>query len=182
MRRGTVIRLAVLAAILIALFVVGRATGLASFKSAELRALIERSGAWGVALFAALFAVGALLYVPGLLFVAAAVLAWGRLRGGLYAYAAALLAATLSFILVRAIGGRPLAEIRSPRIRAALARLERQPIFAVALLRAFFLAAPLINYTLALSTIGASEYLLGTALGLVPSVAVTSSFFGILFD
>jgi uncharacterized membrane protein YdjX (TVP38/TMEM64 family) len=181
-RRGTRLRLALLAAILIGLFVAWRVSGLgAHFSSAELRALVERSGPWGIAIFAGLFVLGSLIYVPSLVFVAAAVLVWGRLRGGLYAYVAALIASSLSFAIIRLVGGSPLATVRNRRVRAVLARLERRPILVVAFLRALLLNAPAINYALALSPIGAGPYLLGTALGLVPSVAVTTSFFGILF-
>jgi uncharacterized membrane protein YdjX (TVP38/TMEM64 family) len=180
--RRTLVRLSVLAAILLALLAVAHLTGFsARFSRAGVRALVEQSGAWGVALFALLFAAGALLYVPGVLFVAVSVLMWGRLQGGLVSYAGALLAALLSFALVRFVGGRPFAEVRNPRVRAVLARLEERPVLGVALLRTFFMAAPLVNYALALSPVGAGSYLVGTAIGLVPSIAVTTAFFGIFF-
>jgi uncharacterized membrane protein YdjX (TVP38/TMEM64 family) len=177
------LRLALLVALLIAMVTAAHMSGMSShFSRAELRAMIGHAGPWGLALFAAAFAAGAMIYVPGLLFVAVAVLAWGKLVGGCYAYVGAMTAATVSFALVRGVGGRPLAEVRNPRVRAILARLDERPVLIVAALRALFLAAPAINYALALSPLRARQYLIGTAIGLVPSVAVMSSLFGIVFD
>ena len=166
-----------------ALLLIGRASGLTeNLSSAGVRAAVERSGPSGVLLFTALFTVGLLLHVPTIAFVAAAVLMWGRLRGGLYSYFAALLAATVSFLIVRVVGGRPLARLKSRRARAILDRLHDRPILTVALLRSLFLVAPTVNYALALSSISLASYVAGSAIGLVVSITVTSSFLGVFFQ
>jgi uncharacterized membrane protein YdjX (TVP38/TMEM64 family) len=178
-RTARLILVVVLAA---ALLIVGRKTGLVeSLSTDRVRELAERSGPTGVALFAALFCVGLLFHVPTLAFVAAAVLAWGRLRGGLYSYGAALIAATLSFAIVRAVGGRPLGRLTNRHARAILRRLDTQPVLTVAVLRGLFLVAPTVNYALALSSISFGSYLLGSAIGLVVSMTVTASFLGLFF-
>jgi uncharacterized membrane protein YdjX (TVP38/TMEM64 family) len=179
-RRQNQLRLIALALVAIALFAAGHASGFSS-RATEARALILRSGGWGVLLYAALFALGVLIHIPGMAFVATGVILWGRVQGGVYAYAGALAATLVSFVLVRAIGGQPLAELRGPRIRAILDRLKSRPILAVAAVRALTMTLPAANYTLALSSVSLPAYLVGSALGLIPSVAVVTVLSGVLF-
>lgn len=176
MSRARLLRLALLAAVVITLVVVRYTTSFgASLSTAHIRDLVQHAGAAGIALFILAFCVGELLHVPGLVFVGAAVLAWGRLAGAVAAYVAALVALSVSFAVVRAIGGQPLGEIRQPRLRAVLARLEQRPIATVAVLRLFLLLAPALNYALALSPVRYGDYLAGSAIGLVIPVAAAST-------
>jgi uncharacterized membrane protein YdjX (TVP38/TMEM64 family) len=178
-RRRAIARLVVLALLILTAFIVARATGLTRHLTAvEIHALVDRSGPWGVLLFVGVFSLGNLMHVPGLAFVWAAVLAWGHARGGAYAYLGSLCAVMVSFLIVRAIGGRPFDQIRNRRVQLLLARVDTHPILTVAAIRAVLLAAPWTNYLLALSPISWRAYLLGSALGLIPSVTVTSLFFG----
>jgi uncharacterized membrane protein YdjX (TVP38/TMEM64 family) len=180
--RRTLFRLCALALLATTVIVVAHFTGLdALFTRSQLRGLVDRSGGWGVAIYFAAWALGLFLHIPGLLFVAVGVLSWGRTLGGLAAYAGAFLAVLFSFTVVRTIGGRPLGELRHPRVRALLARVEDHPILTVAALRSFLMAMPALNYALALSPIGWRAHLIGTALGLIPSVAFMSALFGVLF-
>jgi len=181
-RRRLVLRLLAVALLAIALVVIGHVTGVtANLSTEKIHGLAVRSGSWGAVIYIGLFAVGLFVYVPALVFVAAGVLAWGHVYGGLLAYAGAFVGAITSFTVVRAIGGRPLGELRGARVRKILDGIERRPILTVALLRTFLLSAPALNYALALSPVGWRSHAAGTALGLVPSVAVTSVFFGVLF-
>lgn len=173
MRRA---RLALLAAVVVALAAVRYGTGFgASLSTARVRELVQHAGAAGVLVFVVAFCAGELLHVPGLVFVAAAVLAWGRVAGGAAAYGAALVAVSIAFFVVRAVGGQPLAELRQPRLRAILSRLEQRPILTVALLRLVLWLAPAVNYALALSPIRYRDYLAGSAIGLVVPVAAAAT-------
>lgn len=164
-------RLVVLAAVTAGLLVLGKATGLNAYFSADrLRAVTHGAGAWGPIIFVLAFCVGELVHVPGVVFVAAAVLAYGRTGGGALAFAGALVAVSVSFVIVRAIGGRPLAAIRWPLARRVLSRLEERPVRTIVLLRLLLWMAPQLNYALALSNVRFGSYLLGTALGLVPPI------------
>jgi uncharacterized membrane protein YdjX (TVP38/TMEM64 family) len=176
MSRARLLRLALLAVVAVALVVLRFTTSFgASLSTAHIRALVQHAGAAGVVVFVAAFCVGELLHVPGIVFVGAAVLAWGRLAGGAAAYLGALFAVSIAFAVVRAIGGQPLGEIRQPRLRAVLARLEQRPIATTAVLRLFLWLAPALNYALALSPIRYSDYLAGSAIGLVVPVAAATT-------
>ncbi len=178
------------------LLAIGRALGWHEHLTIDgVRALVAGAGAWGILLFVASFCVGELVQVPGLVFVAAAVLFYGPTWGGPFAYAAALVSISVSFALVRGVAGRSAPKVEPPpdaaatglsriaqavkaRIRKWMGRLETQPIRTIALLRLFLLFSPPLNYALALSRVRFRDYLLGSALGLLPPTVLAV----VLFD
>lgn len=181
-RRRRWLRLALLAALLATPIVLRYTTAAgAALTTASLRTRLAHAGGAGFALFVAAFTLGELMHLPGMLFVAAAVLAWGRLGGGLAALGAALVSLSVSFAIVRAVGGQPLGELRHPRLRALVGRLEARPIATVALLRLVLWLAPSLNYALALSRVRYRDYLVGSALGLVVPLGVAAALFGVVF-
>jgi uncharacterized membrane protein YdjX (TVP38/TMEM64 family) len=165
-------RLALLAVIVVGLFAFARATGLPAYLSAErIRSVVADLGPWGPLAFVIIFCVGEFVHVPGVVFVAAAVVAYGRTGGGVLAFLGALAAVTVSFLVVRTIGGKPLGALRSSLARRILSHLESHPVRTVFLLRLLLWMAPQLNYVLALSTVPFRSYLVGTALGLVVPIA-----------
>lgn len=161
------IRIALLVALIAALYLTAHLTGAAdSFTVDGLRARVNAAGPIGGAVFVLCFIVGNLIHLPGMLFVAVALLAWGRTDGTLLALAGGLIAVTTSFVIVRAVGGTPLAAPRHPWARAVLAHLDERPIAVIALLRLAFQFSPPVNYALALSRVRLRDYLIGSTLGL----------------
>jgi len=171
------LRLALLAVFLVGLFVLGAATGWTDrFTLEGVRATIADAGPWGFVVFLGAFAIGELLHVPGFLFVAAAVLAYGRLIGGAAAYVGAVVSVVVSFGVVRGVGGRALGGLKNARVRRILDRLEERPVRVVAILRLILWMAPPLNYALALSPVRFRDYLIGSALGLVVPITLASIF------
>ncbi len=165
-------RLAALAALAVGLIVIGKTTGLSAYFSTErIRTVTNAAGLWGPIVFVLFFCVGELVNVPGVVFVAAAVVAYGRTGGGALAFVGALAAVSVSFVIVRRIGGKPLAAIRWPLARRILLRLEQRPVRTILLLRLLLWMAPQLNYALALSNVHFRSYLVGTALGLLAPIA-----------
>lgn len=161
-----------------ALWVGGRQSGLLERIDIDsVRAWVEGAGAWGVVLFVAAFAAGELLHVPGMIFVAAGILAWGKVAGFGVALVAAVISISVSFVVVRRIGGTAFAGIDRPIVKRLLARLESRPISTVFVLRVFLWLAPALNYALALTTIRFRDYLVGSALGLVPPILAVTLLF-----
>lgn len=150
------------------LYGAAHASGLAqSFSVEGAREVIESAGVWGVFVFLLLFIVGDLLHVPGLIFVAGLVLAYGGVSGGVLGYAGALLGQSLNFWLIRTIGGRPLAQGERPLLGRLLSQLESRPLRTVIVLRLVFVLWPAVNYGLAMSSLRYRDYLLASAVGLV---------------
>ncbi|MBX7194184.1 MAG: VTT domain-containing protein [Sandaracinaceae bacterium] len=171
-------RLVGLVVLMAILFAIGHVTGLTHYLTREhLRALMEGLGAWGVLLFIVLFAVGEFLHVPGIVFVLAALLAYGRIGGAFAAYAGALASVSFSFLLVRRVGGQALAHVKRARIAKILEHLDRHPIPTIAVLRTFLFLLPAVNYALAMTRVRFRDYLVGSAIGLVvPMIVVAIAF------
>lgn len=161
-------RLAGLAVVMVALFAIGHFTGLTEHATPEnLRALVESLGVWGLFLFIVLFAVGEFMHIPGMVFVLAGLLAYGRVTGGLVGYVGALVSVSFSFFLVRRVGGQALAHVKRARIARILERLDRHPIPTIFLLRMILFLMPAVNYALAMTRVRFRDYFIGSALGLV---------------
>jgi uncharacterized membrane protein YdjX (TVP38/TMEM64 family) len=135
-----------------------------------------------VLLFVVLFVAAELVHVPGLLMEAAAVLAWGPGGGFLASFVGALASVTVSFLVVRGVGGTPLVALRWAWARRLLGRLEREPLRVVVLLRLTLWMFPPLNYALALSPVRFRDYVLGSALGLLLPLAAFSALFAVLLD
>ena len=173
------VRLAAVVALFVLLWIVAKATGLIDdVDASRLRSLVTSWGAWGIAGFLLLFALSEFFHIPGLVFFAAAVLAWDAGPGFAIGYAGAILRVCVSFAVVRAIGGRPLATIDRPWLKRMLQRLDRHPALTVAALRIVFIMSFVVNYALAFTNLRWRDYLIGSALGLLPPLAVAT----VLFD
>jgi len=138
----------------------------------DLRRLVADAGPWGWILFVVAFCVGELAHVPGLVFVLAAVLAWGRVEGGALGYAGGVASVAFSFIVVRSVGGKALDAVQRPWARRLLDRLESRPVLIVAVLRMVMIMSPPLNYALAMSPIRFRDYVAGSAIGLLPPMLV----------
>jgi uncharacterized membrane protein YdjX (TVP38/TMEM64 family) len=177
-----VLRLSILAAIVIGLLVAARLSGFgARLTATGVRETIQGAGAWGALVFVGVFALGQLAQVPGMLFYAASVFAYGRVNGAVVSYVASLVSVSVSFAFVRAVGGQPLAAIRSPRVQRLLDQLDRRPLTVMFLLRSVFWTAPALNYALALSRTRFVPYFAATAAGMVLPLCAISALYGIWF-
>jgi uncharacterized membrane protein YdjX (TVP38/TMEM64 family) len=135
---------------------------------------------WGLLLFALLFALGNLIQIPGWIFLAAAVLALGRVWGGLATYLAATFSCCSTFVLIRLLGGNALRELDNRLARRIIAHLDERPVAVVTLLRMLFQTVPALNYALSLSGVRFRHYLAGTLLGLPLPIAAYCLFFDYL--
>ncbi|MFT5679447.1 MAG: putative membrane protein YdjX (TVP38/TMEM64 family) [Myxococcota bacterium] len=152
------------------------AFGLTDLLSIEvLKTAMADAGPLGAVVFVGVFAVGNLLSVPGLVFIIASMLAYGKVTGTAVALVGSLAALTLNFWTVRLVGGAPKS---TPTGRAArlLARLSERPVGTVFVLRNFMMLSPPLNYALALSTIRYRDYMVGSALGLLAPIGLYAVF------
>ena len=150
------------------------------FSLAHLQAQLTHHPVGGLLAFVALFALGNLIQIPGWVFLAAAVLALGKLPGGLVTYIAASLSCIVTFDAVRAVGGDALQKLENRTATRLLGHLHARPVSVIALLRMLFQTLPALNYTLALSGVGFRNYFIGTLIGLPLPIAAYCVFFDYL--
>lgn len=174
-------RLLLVLVFLLSLFVLFETLGIrAQFSLDALQALILMHPVVGLLLFILLFALGNLIQIPGWVFLAAAVLALGRLYGGIVTYVAACVSCTVTYITIRYLGGNALRELDNSLAQRLLNGLDRHPLASIISLRMLFQTMPALNYALALSDVRFRIYLLGTLLGLPLPIALYCLFFDYL--
>merc|ERR1740124_1100134 len=172
-RRMAVARLLLVFALLIIALVVAKLSGLTDRIDKEaIREAMEKCGPYGVLAFVAVFALGELMHIPGMVFVAAAVIAYGRLWGGLLSYVAANVSVCVGFVCYRAVGGKStLYALGLPRrVEQLLHQLEARPVRVIVVLRLLMWLAPALNAALGLTRVRFLPYALGSALGLLAPI------------
>lgn len=175
-------RLLAVVVLLIGLYLVGKYTGIIdNIDIPTIRRAVESAGGWGFAVFVAVFALGVLLQVPGMLFVGTGILVYGKSTGYLANLTGAIVAVCASFVMVRTVGGSALSGVRRPWVQRLLARLDEKPIRWLIVMRLFAFISPPLNYALALTRIRFRDYAIGSALGLIIPMAVVTLMFDWLF-
>lgn len=155
------------------------AAGLTSLLTvAGMRAAVEAWGPLGPVAFVAIFVVGFFIPGPELLFAALGGVLFGRVAGFGYAFLATLIGTSATFLLVRytAQGWVQRAlHARFPQLATLDRQLARHGFLTVLGLRLVLFLAPPLNWALGASRVPTRDYLLGTAVGVVPGlfIAVT---------
>ena len=183
-RMGGLLAIRLIAALvpIVLVVVVVRATGLHAMLDVErIREVVAGGGAWRVPIFVLIYGLGILAYVPGSLFVAAGVLAFGSGWGLVWCYLGALLGNLLTFGLARATGIRPLARNDWTVTDRLFRRIHSQPIRSVILIRTIFPTTAPINYALALTDVPFGAYLTGSMIGVLPQLVAAVGLFGLGF-
>ncbi len=127
-------------------------------------------------ILAAVYLVGALVAMPLTLLLAATIALFGAWPGAAYAMAGALLSGTAVYAIGRLV--RPDAifsrsgRIGGPRLAAIGARLVRHGLVAIALVRLTPIPYSLINLVAGAVRVRPFDFVVGTALGLLPVVGL----------
>jgi phosphatidylserine/phosphatidylglycerophosphate/cardiolipin synthase-like enzyme/uncharacterized membrane protein YdjX (TVP38/TMEM64 family) len=128
---------------------------------------------WAPLIVACAFTAAGVLMVPLTLMIMATALAFNPLPAFLFAMCGALCSATTGFWIGRLLGRDLVKRLAGERLIALGKRLTRRGILAVVLVRMI----PLVPFTVANLVAGASgvrfrDYLAGTAVGLLPGIAM----------
>jgi uncharacterized membrane protein YdjX (TVP38/TMEM64 family) len=138
----------------------------------SIAAVVERAGLFGPVIFVGLFAAAELVHLPGLLFVFAAAALWPLAIAIPTAYCGALAAALLVFAISRQVVPAGLRERLPAWLLRYESHLESHGFRSVLLLRLVLFMAPIVHWLLGASRVTFRNYLLGSALGLLPGVIV----------
>lgn len=183
MKKAHLFKLIGIGVFIAALFLLFELSGLrANFSLEFLRATIEANIAVGLVIFVAAFVIGNLIQVPGWVFLAAAILALGKVAGGVATYVAAVTSCLMTYVIIGYLGQDALRGLESPVAQKLFKRLDHRPVSSIVLLRLMFQTVPVLNYTLALSGVKFRHYLVGTLLGLPLPILVYCIFFDFLAE
>lgn len=182
-QKAAFVRLGLLLVFFVVVLIAGYAAGLSEYLDADrIRALVEPAGAWGFLIFLGLFAAGTTAHVPSWAFIGVATLLWGVVVGAIVSYVSALVTISIAFIVVRKVGGQALSAVQRPWMQKVLGRLRDRPILTVAFLRVLPLfLTPGVSYALALTPIRYRDFLIGSALGIVPGIVFIATGASALF-
>ena len=132
-------------------------------------------GPWALPTAVAAFALLAFVGVPQFVLIAAAVVAFGGWAGFAYSWIGTMVSALVGFYLGRLAGARTLDAFASEGVRQFMALVGRNGFWASLIVR-LVPSAPFIvvNMAAGVTPMKAWHFVAGTALGIVPKIAVTA--------
>ena len=126
---------------------------------------------WAPLLVAGMFVAGGLLMVPVTLLIVVTAAAFGPGLGGFYALVGALLSAATGYGLGQLLGRQRVRRLFGSRLSRIGNRLSRHGIAVVTVIRLLPLAPySIVNVAAGAAQVGLRDFLIGTALGMLPGV------------
>jgi phospholipase D1/2 len=125
----------------------------------------------------AAYVVAGLLVIPVTALIVATGVVFGPLLGGIYALSGALLSAAVTYTIGRRVGRHVVRQLAGPRLNRITHRLAKKGVLAIAVIRMLPIAPfSVVNAVIGASHIRLKDFLLGTAIGMAPGIAITVIF------
>ncbi len=123
------------------------------------------------------FVIGGLLMVPVTLLIAATGMVFGTFPGAWYALAGSVLSAATGYLLGAMLGRDTVRHVMGARIRRLSLRVARRGVIAMIIVRTLPLAPySVVNIVAGASHIRQSDFLIGTVIGMLPGIFLTTTF------
>jgi phosphatidylserine/phosphatidylglycerophosphate/cardiolipin synthase-like enzyme/uncharacterized membrane protein YdjX (TVP38/TMEM64 family) len=123
------------------------------------------------------YVIAGLMMVPVMLLIAVTGIVFGPVLGSAYAFAGTLLSAAVTYEIGRRLGRDTVRRLLGPRINGLSRRIARRGILAMVIVRTLPIAPfTVVNVVAGASHIRFRDYLIGTALGMLPGIAITVTF------
>lgn len=145
----------------------------------EMRVLIDSFGPYGPLVFIGLCIAGIFLHLPEIMLIALGGLLFGGVKGFIYGWIGVIVGSTGTFLCVRYILRdvfQTSLENRFHHLRAFDERLAENGFLTVLLLRLVLFVAPPLNWAIGLTKVRLCQYIAGSALGVIPGIAITCYF------
>lgn len=164
---NVVVRLVALILLLAGIVAVALLIGVPS--TGQVHDAVDSAGAAAPLAFVALYAVATLAPVPKAPLSLAAGALFGAWWGSVLVWCAAMVAALAAFVLARWLGRAGVERVLGSRGHRVDAMLEHRGLLAVLVLRLVpVVPFTALNYAAGLSSVGVRDFVLGTAVGIVP--------------
>jgi phospholipase D1/2 len=172
--------LVMLTLLLIAAVTVFRYTSLQAYLNVHAMALLAgelREMALAPLWIILAFVIGGLLMIPVTLLIAVTGMVFGTFPGAWYALAGSVISAATSYLLGEMLGRDAVRRMMGPRTRRLSLRIARRGVIAMIIVRTLPLAPySVVNMAAGASHIRQVDFLLGTALGMLPGIFLTTTF------
>jgi phospholipase D1/2 len=123
------------------------------------------------------YVVAGLLLIPVTALIVATGVVFGPLVGGIYALGGALLSAAVTYTVGRRIGRQTVRRLSGRQLNRITRRLAKKGVLAIAVIRLLPVAPfSVVNAVIGASHIRFKDFLIGTALGMAPGIAITVIF------
>jgi uncharacterized membrane protein YdjX (TVP38/TMEM64 family) len=141
-------------------------------------ALLQQSpGISGPLIFVGLCQAGIMLHVPGIFLVAMGSIIFGWEMGCILGWIGAVAGSVSSFLIARFFIQKTLQQTLFSRFKS-MQQIDQHLVIkgfqTILALRLFLFLAPPLNWAVGLTRVRFAHYLLGTALGIIPGLVVTS--------
>jgi len=154
-----------------------RALGLSGDVSLEMvRRMVESMGLYAPPAFVGLCVVAVLLHMPEIVLIAAGGVIFGGVKGFVLGWIGSVVGSTGSFLVARYFmrdAFRAAITSRFPRLLSLEERLGRHGFLTVLSLRLVLFMAPPLNWAIGVTRVRFRDYFWGSALGVIPCIAVT---------
>lgn len=133
------------------------------------------SGPWALPVAVLAFAALAFVGVPQIMLIAAAVVAFGPVNGCLYSWIGTMASSLVGFYLGRLAGAKALERFSGAGVARFVSLIARNGLFASFIVR-LVPSAPFIvvNMAAGVTPMRVIDFVLGTALGIVPKIVLTA--------
>lgn len=148
----------------------------------QLGLLLEAAGLWAPAMFVLIYVVGVCLFLPGTLLTALGAAIFGPYWGFLYVWTGAMIGSGLAFLIGRYLGRDFAASLIGDKLKRFDDAIERNGFATVLYLRLMYFPFTPMNFGMGLTKVRFSDYLLGTALGILVGTFIFTFFVGTLRD
>jgi phospholipase D1/2 len=179
------LRFGVLVVLLVGALAAVRFTPLGEWVSVErLQALFDglRKQWWAPVAHVGVTALGAALGVPASVFLAVGAAIFGVAWGTLWNWAGVLLASVLGYFVARALGREFVERIGGDKVKRAERLLHRRGFLPLVAVRFLPLPLALVNAVAAVVGVRFPKFLLATAIGILPPIAILTYFAAALLE
>lgn len=137
---------------------------------------------WAPLLLVGLYLVLCPLGLPATPLMVAGSIVFGPWLGTLYNFVGLLLGAAASYLVAQRLGGDFIQHYGGQKLKRVERALHRHGFWYLVGMRFFPLPFPAVNFAMALAGIRLVPFLLSTAIGLVPSIALWTYFYSAVFN
>jgi uncharacterized membrane protein YdjX (TVP38/TMEM64 family) len=144
---------------------------LGGIESAQIQAWLNSVGIWSPIIYIALYVLATVLILPSTVLNLTGGAVFGAVWGTVWTSLAAIIAAIVAFTFTRTVGRETIAKRLSGRWQAMDAEVRQGGVFYMFAIRLVpIMPYGLVNFAAGLTSISFKDYILGTAMGTVPSV------------